>query len=702
MSGTDRPAEPAPDPGPDRPDGAPEAARTPQAQEPAPAETDTDPSEPDEAQVLQNINNFYGQVVVEGTVGIATAARSGRRSGKVATLEIARVERCYLPPDAHPVAAGVLRDRHLVILTGVEGTGRAAGSTMLAHQFRAADGEILRLPPTRTLEELADTGFKAGTVYVVQDWSPAGGEGASATLFDAEQLSGRLRSARSRLVITAARGSAAVRHLPQFTVPWTTVDPERLLAHCLDRLACPRLDADDLARLTDRARQLARPARIVELAEGLIDGVDAALAAVADNDAARVQAWFDGAAPTRRTLAAVATLAFFSGVGLHGFERLSDELDRLITAHLGAEAPAPSDPAEAAPFPQTRATLIAESGLGEFLAEEASDRPFGSEHRPAFRTGHQQQLFMAELFRRYGTELWDPVRAWLAGVVQRPLGPEHFAVARGLAALCRCNPAEVTVHLDGWAAGRLPQRFTAVGVLWAMAQDDLLAPLALQTAVGWARNRGQQRAMTAAVALGGVLGQRYLSEALRWLWVLSLRGDRIRPFAQRALGHLLGVEADAASGSSAVPRFLLSKVRPLLRPGADATDRRTALTTVLSVFAMPLPDSDVPVVARVVRERPVDIASIAEVWATAIHSGPHRLEAVTVLRRTLHSLEQRGGPSSAAARLGAELLPRLPPDAYQVVARALTQPRWDPEVSHSVLKAFLDSRADRPAHPSLR
>ncbi|GAA5000106.1 hypothetical protein GCM10025734_34910 [Kitasatospora paranensis] len=234
-----------------------------------------------------------------------------------------------------------------------------------------------------------------------------------------------------------------------------------------------------------------------------------------------------------------------------------------------------------------------------------------------------------------------------------------------------------------------------------MAQDDLLAPLALRTAVGWARNRGQQRAMTAAVALGGVLGQRYLSEALRWLWVLALRGGRIRAAAQRALGHLLSVEADADSGSGGVPRFLASKVRPLLRPGADIAERRLALTTVVAILSTTAPDSDDPVVARLVLDRPGDVPVVAELWASAIRSGPHRGDAVAALRATLRSLA-RSEATSAAARLGAELLPRLPPELHGFVARTLAHPNQEPGTSGHVLRAFLDSRTARPARPSLR
>ncbi|GAA5000113.1 hypothetical protein GCM10025734_34920 [Kitasatospora paranensis] len=327
---------------PDQPDGypgeeAPESGRGP-GQE-------AGPTEQDETQLLQNINNFYGQVTVEGTVGISAGARPARRSGKVDAAEIARAERCYLAPDAQSAAAARLRDSHVVFLVGPEGSGRAAGSLMLARQFRRDGCAVVRLPPTRTLEELTGTTFRPGEVYLVQDWTPAVGDGPSAVRFDAEQLSGRLRGAGAHLVVTATRGGEATRHLSAFAVAWAPVDARRLLAHCLDRVASPVLSPADLARLTERAVQLARPARVVELAAGLVDGVDAALAAVADTDAARVAEWFDRTLPVRRTLSAAVTLAFFSGVGLRCFEQLADDLDRLMSG---------ADPAAATQTPGVR------------------------------------------------------------------------------------------------------------------------------------------------------------------------------------------------------------------------------------------------------------------------------------------------------------------------------------------------------------
>lgn len=688
---------------PDGPHDADPQAADPQTDRPDPAPSpgayDT---EQEEAYNLRNINNFYGQVVVEGVVGIAAGSASGsgsgprRGSGKLTPAETARVARCYLRTDTYHRAAAALRTEPLVVLVGAEDTGRAAAAVMLAEQFRGPGGEVFLLPPTRTLEDLARTAFQAGAVYLVQDWSPVAGDGAAAARFDAGQLTGRLRATGARLVITATRGGEEVGHILAYTVPWAPVDPKRLLAYCLDHVAHPGLSAADRDRLAERAAQLGRPARVVELAEGLVDGVEVALAAVADADAERVVAWFDGRRPPRRVLAAATTLAFFSGTGLRRFEQLADDLDRRMA--VAARAAPGVDLPEDAPFPQTRVGLITESGLGEFLTEQAVDRAFDAEHRLRFRTGHHQELFMAELARRYGPELWSPVREWLGEAVERPLEAEHFAVARGLAALCRHSPSEVARgYLDTWAAGRTPPRLAAAATLSAMAGDDRLAPLALSTAVSWVRNRGQQRAMAAAVALGGELGQRYLTEALHWLWILSLRGGRIRPYARRALGHLLAAQTDADAGS--VPRFLAGRVRRVLKPGADPEDRRLVLDTVVAVLAEVAPGSGDPVVAVVLRTRPRDVPVLAELWATALRSAWHRRDAVSVLQRTLQTFA-RGEATADAARLGAALLPLLPPEIRDAVGRGLTRPGRHTGTSPCVLQAFLDSTA-RPARPAV-
>src|SRR5579859_7450655 len=142
--------------------------------------------------------------------------------------------------------------------------------------------------------------------------------------------------------------------------------------------------------------------------------------------------------------------------------------------------------------------------------------------------------------------------------------PIILPAARGLAVVARSALDEVLdEYLTPWSAGDVQHKLMAASILSAMADDHLLGPTALEIAVGWARHGGQERAVTAAIALGGRLGQHHLAEASRLLWPLTLRDDRVSRVARLAFGQLFLTEP--AADRSAVVRFLVHKVRPLVK-----------------------------------------------------------------------------------------------------------------------------------------
>lgn len=661
-------------------------------EEPQPSPPWQASADPDGEHDFTVVNNFYDQVL-GGTIGVAgvSSAAVRRGSGRVAAGDIECALRYYLPPPAHHQALSLLIDRHLVALVGREGCGRVAGSIALSRKVRTGESDLMRLPPTRTLAELAaHRGFKSGQAYLLHDWSPVTSD-ATAAWYDLDQLVTTLQDGNAYLVITVDRASTSKTWVSDVAVDWTEPDPELLFSHCVAELATPRLSVGDLARLQQRAAELHRPRYVVQLAELCIDGVEAALAEMGDAESGAVTSWFD-AKPARWEVLTVTGLAFLSGITERRYERLLAALASAESAHRvgpGA-ADVSGQPADEDAFPQRRAALLNESKLAGFMIDRDPDMPVGTAYRPAFRTERHRMLFMAELHRLFGDDLWTPVHAWLFDLADQPFGEEHLAVGHGLAQLARFALGEVEeAYLEPWSAGRLRSRLLAVDVLWSMAQDDLLAPDALRIAVGWVQGRGQERAMTAAIAFGGPLGQRYPSEAMRWLWVLSQRSERIGRIARTAMGRLFAVEADAESGVSTVLRFLLRRVRPLLVPSVAPRERRAALAVVNSVLAVRESMSAAPVTARVIRERQADVAPVGELWAAVLQSVPHRRDAITALHDTLATLAQGSVPVQVAARLGAEILPRIGGDALATLRTALSDPERTREISRAVISAFL-------------
>lgn len=657
------------------------------------------------------INNFYDQVLGSSIgIGRGPGGALRRGTGRVAAGDIAWAMRCFQPPSAYDHALSILTSRRIVVLIGAEGSGRAAGSIALAQRVSRSGSDLIRLPPSYTLADITGyRGFRPGQAFLLNDWSAAAADDDA--WFDLDQILTKLKNDDAYLIITTDEATGARACVRDVAVAWCEPDPAILFRHCLAQVARPEFDDSDLLRLTERAIQLRWPRLVVQLAERCIDGADTALAEMGDAERDTVTDWLNSG-PGRRDVLSVAALAFVSGVAENRYEHLAAALADIDTVHrLGPDAVVTVDQrADDQPFTQRRTAQLSRSRLAALLVERDPLTPFGVPFRPGFRTRDQRQLVMAMLHECFGHELWAPVREWLFQLAKEPFDEEHLMIGSGLAVLARCALSEVEqTYLDPWAADRVQSRLLAADVLWAMADDDLLAPKALQLVVSWVRYRGMERAMTAAICLGGPLGQRYPSEAIRWLWVLSQRAERIAMVARTAMARLFATEADLTALDAdndgvpvtcAVPRLLLRKVTPLLRPGTPVRDRRAGLNLVNDVLAARGTASAATAAACVVRGHPGDIDAMGELWAMALQSVPHRADAIIALHDTLVALIPGSAPATAAARLGKAIVPRLWPDALRSLRVGLADPRRARAESRTVIRAFLDV-ASQSAHGAL-
>ena len=325
--------------------------------------------------------------------------------------------------------------------------------------------------------------------------------------------------------------------------------------------------------------------------------------------------------------------------------------------------------------------------INEFY-EQTSTEPSAAGRSDAF------QLRLAlDLVCRIGREPPTSFRAWLFELADRPFGEAQIAAGYGLAFLARNAFDEVrTAYLMPWSGRDMSSRLMAVNVLWAMAEDDLLASAALSVAVNWTRNSGQERAMTAAIALGGPLGLRRPSEAARWLWALTPRGELVSRAAYLALGRLFALEAESEARTSAVLRFLLRKIRPLMKPDVTERERHRALSAVNSVLEATKLDARVPAVVSVIRNRPGDFEPLVELWGAALNSVPHRRRAVIALHLTLAALADDARSAELAAELGLGIRPRLTARTLEVLDLTLPDPRRTEAISAPVITAFFGSR----------
>ena len=701
---------------PDSPADPPESG--PGEQKAAAGSDDTDPPAPgpdggelgedeDYAQTATVINNFYAEVAAH-TVGVDgghepfTKSAIRRGSGMLAVAEVREALRYYVEPPSFRQTLKVLKSHHLVAVAGPEGCGKKAGSLALARAVCPDAESFTVFPPTRSLQELsAYKGYRSGQVFLIHDWVPVSSDSGSVANWDLQQLTARLIKSGAYLAISFEGAGRLQALFGDMYIRWWAPEPAALLDICAARLSSLQPSDDEWKLLRARAEDIRSPRRIIKLAEAAAKNVTSALAEASETENGAVAAWFS-AMPSRWQIRAVTALAFLSGIGERKFERLQATL---VAPQLPASTQLPDGeyreiPGDNDPFPQSRWKLANDASLGEFLSERDPSAPVGSEHRPAFCTEACRQHFMMELNCRFGEELWTPVRDWLFDLAEQPFGEAQLAAGYGLALLARSALSEVEVtYLRTWSAGLLQHRLMAVSVLWAMAEDERMAPAALRIAVSWVRNQGQNRAIAAAVALGGPLGQRHPSEAMRWLWALSQRGERVGRVARTAMSQLFTAESEADVKKSTVIRFLLQKVRPLLGPDQTAQkegavrQRRAALAVVNSVLAATQALSDVPVMVTVLRRRPADLQRVGELWAAVLNSAPHRQDAVHALYRTLATLTDDGDSLDLARRLGSAILPRLTIRTIQVLHLALPDPQRAEEISASIVAAFLGAHS---------
>ena len=671
---------------------------------------DVEPDPDDEGIQFQQVNNFYATVTTNG-IGVSGAVDPyakpsvPRESGLLSAAKAKELLKYYLAPPRFNTAFKTLTERRFVALNAPEGCGKKAGTLELARRVCPNAEAYTVFPPTRSLAELASfKSYKNGQIYLLHDWIPVRVDSGPAASYDLEQLLDRLNASEAYMAITFEGPGHLRGILGQLCHQWSAPEPADLLEHCLGKRPVLELTDEQFSLMRSRAREFRSPRLIISLVESAKNnGVKDALAEVSQELNNAVTAWF-ASEPARWKVWAVTALTFLSGVGERRFERMLTaltEIDKLRDSRSADsyQTETRDAPSDQEPFPQSRWNLANDSNLKAFISERDSFGPVGMEHRPAFRTKEFRLQFMMELNVRFGDALWAPVRDWLFMIADRPFGEAQVAAGYGLALLSRCALQEVEdTYLAPWSMGDLRHRLMAVNVLWAMAEDDQCAPAALRTAVNWVWNRGQERAITAAVAFGGPLGVRYPDEALRWLWALSLRSERVGRFARIAMSQLFAVEAESEIEKSAVLPYVLKKIRKIRnlettalpdRQKQAVNKRRAALSVANSVLGAVQITNDVPVIVGALRLRPADYRPAGQLWAAVLNSVPHRKDAIRALHLTLLALTDDASSVELATRLGSEILPQLSARAYQVLRQTLADPDRAEKISASVVAAFL-------------
>ncbi|MGW4821039.1 hypothetical protein ACWEP4_19135 [Streptomyces sp. NPDC004227] len=689
------------------PDAGPDAARE---RRPEPDEREEDGRGYDDLRRVQQLvnNNFYGVVDASGAAfGFGAVSSPGLAPGTIEPEERDRALRFYLPPQpCFDEALGKLREDALVVLTGQDNCGRGAGSLALLREILGAEARLRSLSPANALAELVvSRDLKPGQGYVILDY--VGELRAEAVqAYEIGRLSEELGRKGSYLVITAGDTARRRLALRDRCVPWRAPNPEELFDHCKGQLPHTGLDPDIEKELLERVGEQRRPADVVEAAVALSrDGAEAALDTLRDRYRERVQEWFRKR-PAADDLLPLAALAFLEGIPERTFEKECAAL----AAHVrnweqSGETPvAEPDGSTGAPLSgavtdQSRARWR-ERAVGlvttEFRLGPSQDAG-RSERCLVFTSPRIRELVIAELHDLYGYALWYPLRQWLGELARRDDLDTRTEVARGVALLARHALVEVDENmLKVWSEGLTNQRVTAALTLQFMCDVEHLAPQALNIALSWTDNSGQGRAVTAAMALTGRLGSLYRLDALKRLWFLTLRGERIAFSARRSLVLLL----QAAEQDPERALFILRYIRTVIaRAAPGSRERSIALRIAVQLLEAERLEAPEPVTAALLRTVPDSARQLGSLWADVLHGG-NRSRAVGALCRTLVQLRDDPSVTGVVRELGEAMRNAMSGRQWAALCRhlsiALRHPDYAIPGARQLAQVLLGSLRSRP------
>lgn len=605
-------------------------------------------------------NNFYAGVDASGAAfGFGAAPSVGLAPGTIEPEEADRALRFYYPPQpCFDEALRKLSTDALVVLAGEDHCGRGASSLALIREVLGKEARLRSLSPANALAELAGSrDLKPGQGYVILDYV---GElhVESVQAYAIGRLSEELRRKGSYLVITAGGRTRRRLALRDHCVPWQAPDPVELFERCREKLPHPSLEPDTEKELLERVGEQRRPTDVVAAAVVLSrEGAQKALDNLRDTHQQLVQELFRKR-PSAADLIPIAALAFLEGIPERTFEKECAAL----TTHIhnweqSGETPVAERGDEAARTPrgavdqQSRARWR-ERAVGLVTAEyrAESDRSAGrSERRLVFTTPRVRELLIKELHDLYGYELWYPLRQWLGELALLGDLATRTEVARGVALLARHALVEVDENmLKVWSDGLASQRVTAALTLQFMCDDEHLAPQALNIALSWTDNSGQGRAVTAAMALTGRLGSLYRLDALKSLWFLTQRGERIAIAAHRSMVMLLQTSEQETERALIILRFMRTVIA---RTAPGSRERSIALRTAVQLLEAARLETPEALTSALLRNVPDSARHFGSLWADVLHSG-NRGRAVSALCRTLVQLRDDPSVTGAVHELG--------------------------------------------------
>jgi hypothetical protein len=406
-----------------------------------------------------------------------------------------------------------------------------------------------------------------------------------------------------------------------------------------------------------------------------------------------VSAWFERN-PSQEAILFVTTLAFLHAMPERRFEESRARLEHRVR---DAQVRALGDGVEHKLAAELKLQPERERRLREVPLAMRDEAHKGREGVIVFETSLYRRWILAELWKRYGRDLWTPVREWLGELVEDADEDEILSISAGLALLGHAAPEEMlTSYLGDWAAGTPAQQDVACYAAWFASVSDDLGPSVLGAVIAWARDRDERRVATAIACLSGELGLRYPGEAIRWLWHLERKSTRHRQHATKALVDLFLAGVVSGEGALRVPVSLLARVEREPLHGPAGAPRQRLLSIAGRLLGARVPGGQ-PAVANLLAHESEAGITLGALWATCLRSSPHRGKALTALRDTVRSLSNEEGARDIVGRLGKRITSLLSPTEISMLERDLfhllmRRRDTDEQRAKSIVEVLLESR----------
>ena len=474
-------------------------------------------------------NYFEQDATVFGSVagrdsGKWAKALSGDVVGKILIENIEKVSSVYVETVSYTQASFVLRDKHILVLSGHQNFGKQTTAVHLLSSL--SDCEVFELNPA--LDNLGMLECEANQAYLIDTLTPGEGNQQKLDSYVLKRLSHKFKQNNSYLVITVdSSWHFSQRTLDDYILNWQSI-PERqiiLKNHLKWYLKNQYIENIDSVLQTDLVQSLLNdkllPGDLDRLAELLAKVIrdeldlEEALSRFSVRVQQQVESWFNEHSKLNERVFFI-TLAVLSGSKSQAIEESSTHLQSLIQPKSDQQNEEKNKETDYF-FGTTRSSFL--KGLYASLDKGVENTNHGLSQIEIINLDNSvfQPAIISYVWNEY-SRLREPILLWL-----KELGShKNFDVSsRAAAAIGELSKYDFTTVLEKtlqpWANSEDERlRKLAALSLSISVMDSNLAPQVLALLSNWCglKNNSYLR-WTATVAYGGYVGFRFPDIALR-------------------------------------------------------------------------------------------------------------------------------------------------------------------------------------------